>query len=1023
MNLQTYAPSAGSFLGAVATAYTSRYDDISDICFVFPNKRSSTFFLQALSGSLGSRAVLAPEVLDIAAFMAKVAQREPAMRIDMLFRLYKVYCGLLGKVDSLQTEDDLLDFDRFAPWGETLLGDFSEVDMYDVDAEAIFRNVRDYRSIASNFLTEEQIEVIERYFGYRPAREEVEGFWRSVGEPDDSSRLKQKFIELWKLLPELYSGLSESLEADGLAMPGGVFRKALRRVEVEGADALPWSRVVFVGFNMISTSEAGLFARLRDTVAGDGHPYAEFFWDATGPVLGASGKSNGPAVRAIHRYQRLFPSPEWAAPYMAAAERSRMPVISVGAAPSNVAQTKIAAMTLNEWIGHIGLEGVSSPRTAVVVPDENLLMPLLHSLPPQLESVNLTMGYSMRYTSVSSFVYHLRRLQGRRRRAGDRPGYLRDDIQLLLAHPLVHVLIGTDKANLINGDIANRHLRVVTLDWLARYSPVLAEMLEPIPADADVSAVTDYIDAVLARINKALAENGDMLKTVNSKIERSQIAVYRLAVSRFLSIVKLHGISMSWMNVFHLIDRLVAGEKVTFEGKPLRGLQVMGLLETRALDFDRIIILSMNDKIMPSHARRRTFIPDTLRRGFGMPTATQGEELYSYYFYRLISRATDVALIYDARAGEGMRSGGKSRFLLQLDMLYAPGAVVENTFTFSLDSTPPRLNIVEKTDRVLELLDEFKQLSDGRNLSASALMNYCKCPLLFYYKNVVGLKDDSVPTAHIDPVTQGNIVHEVMLHLYFPENKRGRYMKREERIILDTAAFESILADKERICSLVVRAVNKLHYGLKQEELDRPLKGTVLIVAERLMRQIADVVEHDMGLAPVELIGGELSGNSRIRVGDSPEVNMRYALDRVDRVNGQVRIVDYKTGSAKVKADKGPEQIFNGTYSAGYLIQLLVYARLLIDRVRKEEGYDLDDIGLHIYNVNTIADGSVKPEVKLKDRKGVTVINSYTQLDSVFMPAFESMLTGIFDKSQPFGGAEDDTNCRFCAYHALCGKP
>lgn len=1021
--IQPDMPPRESFLGAVAAACASRFEDMTDICFLFPNKRSSTFFMQSLSESLGHRTILAPEVLDVGTFMARVSGREPAGRIDMLFRLYNVYCSLAGRTESLRSEEDLLDFDRFAPWGETLVGDFSEVDQYDVEAPALFKNVRDYRSIASNFLTDEQIEVIERYFGYRPAVSDVEGFWKTVGEPENYSRLKGKFVELWKLLPELYSGLSAGLEADGLAMPGSTFRQALTRVAESGREVLPWSKVIVVGFNMLSTTEAELFAAMRDLNDDCGEPYAEFFWDATGPVIGPQNRKTNTAARAMRRNMRHFPSPEWARPWLASAERGELPDITVAAAPSNAAQTKIAALTVSEWIQKFPVQEVISPRTAIVIPDENLLMPLIHSLPPEAGNVNLTMGYSMRFTSVASFIYHLRRLQTRRGKTGGREGYLRDDISLFLAHPLVHVLIGTDVANSINTALGEQRLRIVTPEWIEPMSPKLAQLLKPLPADAGPEETVDYIDSVLRSLDEALRRKTDTgaIPHVNTKIERSLIADYRLAMSRLLSAVRQQRIDVHWNGVFHLVDRLVSGETVPFEGEPLEGLQVMGLLETRALDFDRLIILSMNDKIMPRRSRRRTFIPDTLRRGYGLPTASQGEELAAYYFYRLISRAKTVELIYDARAGEGMRSGGKSRFLMQLDMLHAPGRITHDNYTFSLESHGSVTPAVSKTPRVMEMLNEYLLKKDGRNLSPSALMNYCKCQVKFYYKNVVQFNDDTESADYIDPITQGNIVHSAMLWLYFSEGKRRKYLRRGERIRLTSEDMDRMLADRENTERIVRRAVNKEHFHLPEEELDRPLYGTVLMVAERLMTQIENVMRHDRSLTPIELIGGEMGDGTRMKVGDSPEVNMRYAFDRVDMVaspdgEGRIlRIVDYKTGGSHVKAET-PEDIFNGNYKAGYLLQLQLYANLLAERVKKEEGVDVTRVGMHIYDLNTIEEGSVQPTV------GDRIIRSHDELQDDFLPGLERVLTDIFNPEKPFEPDSTEENCRFCAFRSLCGK-
>lgn len=1006
-----------TFLESVAAAYASRYDEMSDMCFLFPNKRAGTFFLKALAGNLGERPMLAPEVTGVSEFMARVSGREVASRIDIIFRLYKVYRELLGRDGNLRTDEDLLDFDRFAPWAETLAGDFSEVDKYDVDAPALFRNVRDYREIQSNFLTEEQCDVIERYFGYRPVSENVERFWNSVGPEEERSALKRKFVELWRLLPELYEGLLENLEADGLALPGSTFRQSMRLVRESGRAALPWSRVVVVGFNMLSTSEARLFAEMRDMKGDDGEAYAEFFWDATGPVLSAAGgETVSPAAATMRRNIRNFPMPGWAAPYLAMSDTDTMPgSIMVAASPSNAAQVKIASARVAEWLAEIGEDEIADARAAVVIPDENLLLPLIHSLPPGLKAINLTMGYSMRYTAVASFIYHLRRLQSRQRKSGGETGFYHEDFRLFMSHPLTQTVTGSDKANAINNEVSRLHLHVVTPEWIRQRSEKVAEMLTPLGRDTSVADTIGYMTRVLDMVDDALASDSDRIHMVNSKIERAQISLYQQALARLLTSVAAHGIEMRFTTVFHLADRLLSGETVTFEGEPLEGLQVMGLLETRALDFDHLVILSMNDKVMPRRSRPRTFVPDTLRRGYGMPSGNQSEELYAYYFYRLISRARDVTLVYDARAGEGMRSGGKSRFLMQLAMLHARGGVREKVYSFRLESSRRVPQPVAKTPSVMARLDEFRRNENGRNLSASALMNYCKCQVMFYYKNVVGVKDDVEVPDYIDAITMGNIVHDAMLNLYFPKALQKKYLT--DRIVLDAARIEAVLDDSEGIVRAVRRAVNKEHYRLRPEELDRPLTGATAMVAERLAAMVTNAVRCDLAAAPIELVGGEVTGKTRWRAGESPEVNMKYALDRVDVIKGRMRIVDYKTGSAHVEA-KDADDIFNGAYNAKYMLQLLLYAHLLEQVMPKcDRGAAVKGISMSIFDVNREpADVRCEPSV------GKKKISAHSLVSDEFLKGMERVLCDIFDEGKPFEPTADEANCAFCRYGYLCGR-
>ena len=1026
-----------SFLDAVAQAYAGRHYDLSRFCFVFPGKRAGTFFLKSLAEALGERTMLAPEVLTVNDFVMRISGREIDSRIDMLFRLYNVYCNLKGVGADFSTDEGTLDFDRFAPWGETVLNDFSEVDQYDVDADALFRNVKDYREIASNFLSDEQREVIERYFGYAPSLNDVEGFWRNLDVDDHPSEIKDRFIELWQVLPELYHGIRDNLEAAGLCMPGSAFRLASERVTEQGVDRLPWRRVVFVGFNALSTTECTLFEELRGYKCEDGDDYAEFFWDGTGPVLE---QSHGKASRDLRRNRRNFPSPEWAAPVLALAERDSMPEsITISAAPSNAAQAKIAGLKVEEVLTRIDSGQVSDARVAVVLPDENMLMPMLYSFPDSLESVNLTMGYPLRHTSIASFMYHFKRIVTRMHRKGDILMYPQDDLKALLAHPLAHLVAGSEAINDINGYMARHHRFMITRDELEKFSPVTAEILTPPAADCPPAAAIAYIDSVLLRVDEALAGGGETI--LKTKLERSHILVYRKALARLLASVREHGVAMRMRSVFLLMDRLLAGEKVNFEGEPLQGLQVMGLLETRAIDFDHVIMLSLNDKEMPRSARRRTFIPDSLRHGFGLPVSSAAESLYSYYFYRLLSRAKDVTLIYDAREGEGMRSGGKSRFLLQLDLLYAKDKVSHENYSFALNSSDSVPESVEKTTEVMEILENFKREGSGYNLSASSLNTYCGCPVQFYFKTVQGINDDPEPTDTIDSITQGDIVHDMMLNLYFPKELQNKYLKK--RLVVGPDHIRDILADEAALEQMMTRMVNKHYFHLEGEDLDRPLPQGIGLVASRLLGEVKDFLRNDLRRAPLVLLGGELKGKVRWRIGNSPAVNIGYAFDRVEEIDEgrRLKMIDYKTGSVKMESKPVPVldsegneigydplgSVFAGDFESKNIFQLLLYANLINKRADDEEGLPPRPVNCVIYDGNNIAsNGETLPVIPVreegKSRYSKKKMSDHLAVNGNFLENLEKMINEIFDPSVPFLPTSDIKKCSHCRFMSLCRR-
>lgn len=999
------------FLDSIAMAYARTFDDLSDFCFVFPNKRAGTFFLRGLDRQLGKNDyMLAPEVTSVSDFVSTLSGMQPDSRIDMLFRLYNIYCGMRGVDPNAEGDEQVVDFDSFRGWGETLISDFSETDQYYADASALYKNVKDLREISANFLTEEQIEIMERFFGYTPRQGDVTGFWNKLVPPEERSELKNKFVALWEQMYPLYERLNESLEKDGLCTPGRCFRMALDRLRESGKSLLPWKKVVMVGFNALSTTEALIFEELKKLEAEPGieGDFAEFYWDGTGPVL--NGELND-AATFLKYNRRNFPSPEWAAPFIALNETERMPPeIKVIAAPSNSAQAKLAADRVEEILLQSGDDKMKDAGVAVVLPDEGLLMPLLYALPEKLKAVNLTMGYPFRLTSVVSFVHHLRRVHMRSRPMGGQTAYYHEDLRELFAHPYIHMLAGSDKVSKINGYITERHLMMVKEEDIAQLSPELGYVLRTLAPDSPTSASVAYIDDVLSRVDASFTSEREGL--MKSRIDRTHIALYRDALRRLDSSASEHGIKMSLRGVFAMVDKLIAGEQVQFEGEPLEGLQVMGLLETRSLDFESLVILSLNDKVMPRKASRKSFIPDSLRRGYGLPYANYREDLFSYYFYRMISRARSVTLLYDARAGEGMRSGGMSRYLHQLRHLYGGNGLSFETTRYMLSDTSRMPQAVQKDSYVMGKLEEFAQKGSGRNFSASSLKKYLQCPVRFYYEVVERISAENEPTPYISAVTQGNVVHEVMLKLYVPKDLRKKYI--EEGIEITENMIDGLLKDEDKIEQYVKRAINRLHFGYNsKEDLEREITGAAAIVKGYLAKGVESILQYDRGLAPFRLMGAEIDGLTDWKVGER-FVNMKYAIDRLDKISGEdgghYRIVDYKTGNADVKASRF-ENIFDGTEDAKNIFQLLLYANLM-NRDRSAT----HDVGVEIYEVSSILKGGKKPEIE--GRK----IDHHGEVNEKFVKRLDEILGEIYDPDKPFIPVNDDDRCKYCNLGHLCGR-
>ncbi|MDE5871654.1 MAG: hypothetical protein K2H22_06920, partial [Muribaculaceae bacterium] len=354
----------------------------------------------------------------------------------------------------------------------------------------------------------------------------------------------------------------------------------------------------------------------------------------------------------------------------------------------------------------------------------------LYSLPDNVKDVNLTMGYPMKLSGVATFVSLLRRLQGSRRKSGDSVGYYYKDFDAVLSHPFSQAIFGADVTK-VKEWIKKHHHAVVDINGLRNVSEEMSVLLRPLSDDAAPEEAVAWLDAILQKAGESIAASG--VRMLKVSVDVANVDYYRLILGQMLDIVREYGISMQWRTFLSLTDRMLSSETVNFEGQPLRGLQVMGMLETRALDFERIVITSLNERILPARRRVRTFISDSLRRAYGLPPVNYSESIFAYYFFRMIARAREVVLLYDARSSEGGRSGDVSRYVLQLQYLYARDRLKLESRSFDVSKSDLKPSPIEKSDDILDLLSAYRDSGpQGRNLSATALTRFADCQIRFY---------------------------------------------------------------------------------------------------------------------------------------------------------------------------------------------------------------------------------------------------------------------------------------------------
>lgn len=1022
------------FLQSVAIELTARYgSDVRKFEIVVPHKRGVTYlrkyFEEAIKDELHREATRRelPRIVTIAEHVEGITGLKHGKRLELLFTLYDTHRSLYEE-DKAPTAESFEDFRR---WGETALSDFNDVDMYDVDADALFKNLVAHNEIRTDYLTEVQKEVIEKYFGVVNPGGHISRFW---GHLNGASEVQREFLNLWEKLGPLYHGLRERLYAKKTGYPGMLFRRACELVE-SGDYKFRASRVAYVGFNALSTTERRLFKAVKRVQSPWGGSLADYFWDAPGPALSADSPVD--AGRFLRKNAKEFAC---SIPEMSkySSPTTFPEVVQEISCPGNTAQAKVITSVLNTVVRGHGQPYVDPARVAVVLPDEGLLFPVFHSVPSEItDKVNLTMGFPLRLTSVSSFIGLLRQMHARSRssRAGCR--YFGKDVSALLAHPIVRSLTGQELANRLQGYIIETHLYFVGLEELLAVPEVktserrewLETLFGALPGGDDPKATAGHVTGILAMVKEALSEKTGGGESVMAgsgiSLESSHIEHFMETIGEFGAACEEYGIRMPPKTALTLACRLLAHDKVQMQGQALEGLQIMGMLETRALDFDYLIIPSMNERVFPRKLRAKTFIPEALRLGYGIATTRFQEEIFAYHFYRLIARAKEVYLLYDASQG-GLKSGDPSRYLLQLRYLFGEKRRPQQVSArFRLATGTGLKNMsVAKTGAAADALAAYLNGSSGKRLSASSLKEYLACPLKFYFSYILNKKVDEEPTEFMSAIMIGNVLHETMQYLY--DSLKPSV---ERAATVSEATVQGWLDGGPAGAYACVRDV-AAHFVRKNylstESDDVELPGDAVIMLDMLERQVRWCLEADKRLAPFEYLASELKVPSVYMLKDGRTVNMTMIIDRLDRVTApdgskRLRIVDYKTGSDNTGFKK-MDELFASDGKHKAIFQLMLYAQLLSYNKPKLTGGQ--PIALSIYKSRELYVSDYVTSVSHEGRavySHLPFMNDFnTQLDERLSELFDTTIDFAPGEGMPDGSDYSQKPCKYCPYKSLC---
>ena len=955
-----------TFLKQVAhDLYNKTEGNFTKVAIVFPNKRASLFFNEYLAQE-SDRPIWSPTYVSISELFRQSSDLSIADPIKLVCDLYKVFQKATGSKETL---------DDFYFWGEMLIADFDDADKNMADTHALFSNLKDLNKLMDNydFLEEGQKEALSQFFHNFSINQVTE--------------LKQRFISMWNVLGDIYTEYKALLESQSIAYEGMLYRQVIEQLDVE---ALPYNKYIFVGFNVLNKVEHTLFKKLNE--AGK----AMFYWDYDTFYLNKTPHEAGEFIR---RNLRDFPSELPASFFDNLNQPKEVTFIE---SPTENGQVRY----LPQWIR----ENLTSQEkeTAVVLCNEALLQPVLHALPDNVKHINITMGFPLSQTPAYSFVNALMELHT----SGYNPNngrYLFAEVISVLKHPYTRQL--SPEAEKLEQTLT-RDNRFYPLPSELKQDNVLELLFTPRRNNLDLcSMLSEALKEVAVIYQQQAASHSDAFDQL---YRESLFKTYTL-VNRFHTLIESKELNVQAGTFQRLLTRVMSSSSIPFHGEPAIGMQVMGVLETRNLDFRHLIMLSVNEGQLPKAGGDSSFIPYNLRKAFGMTTIDHKIAVYAYYFYRLMQRTEKVTLVYNT-ATDGINWGELSRFMLQflIEWGYPVLRKQLEAAQSPQDSTPI---IIEKTPDVME---RMKSVFDIRNnpkalISPSALNCYLDCPLKFYYKYVALLSAPDEVTADIDSAKFGSIFHYAAEHIYKALTAHGKLISKEN--------LETLLKDEVRLQTYVDNGFKELFFNLPQNEQPE-YNGIQLINSAVIVKYIQQLLRNDLRYAPFTFVGSEQRIFENIEICTSTgDIQSRIGgiIDRIDSKGESLRIVDYKTGGDADTPANVQSLFIPDKKRSNYVFQTFLYASIVCKKLREKNDSRL--VAPALLYIHRAASENYSPVIQMGEpRKPKEPVENFAQYEGDFRENLKTLLEDIFNPDISFTQTEIEDKCAYCDFRALCKK-
>jgi len=998
------------FLQRTAEDLYAKYgDELASIAVVFPNNRARLFFSEHLYKAAG-KPVWTPGFVTISDLFREQSKWNIADPLALVGYLYDIYIRESGKDES---------FDEFYLWGEILLSDFDDVDKNLADARQLFSNIRDQAAYTDTLehLSEQQVASIRLFF---------KNF-----DPDRKTELKQRFIENWNILSEVYLGFKSNLEEKGLAYEGMLYRSVIEKLRQEGPSGFHFEKYAFVGFNVLNGCENTLFTLLQK--AGK----AVFYWDYDTFYME---RPRHEAGRFMRENLEKFPN-ELGKTGFDTFEQSPKNIQFISASTENA-----QARFLPKWIEDLKKqlpENFRPEETAVILCNEGLLLSVLHSVPDDIRELNVTMGFPMVQTPIFNLVNEITVLHS--------DGYIKDPVGRynhryvlpILQHPLIRQI--SDEAEKMEKELRSKNSFRPLASELQR-DAVLKNIFTPMENPKELAQCLLELFKQLAQHNPTPEENDETNKLPEISSEYDPLnaeAVFRCysLTNRLYNLMQDGVIEVNIHTFQKLLQKILSTASIPFSGEPVRGMQIMGMLETRNLDFKNVLLLSVNEGMLPKGGGETSFIPFNLRKGFGLTTPEHKDCIFSYYFFRLLQRAENISLVYNTST-DGLNRGEMSRFMLQL-LIESKQKVNYFNLNSGIELTSPRPIQIEKTEAIIQHLKNSYNLQTNQNaktFSPTALNSMLDCSLRFYFRYIAGLKEADEVSEEIDGAVLGNFFHHSAQYIYtfILLKKAGKDVsvqavenaietdsinsaieKGEISGSIDSSDLEPWLKGIYKIDKVVDHYFRKDFFQLEKEDAPLEYNGEQLIKRKLVVNFLKTLLKIDQNRTPFEMVALEKNVSENFET-ETPAGKVSLiiggVIDRIDRKYDEIRVLDYKTGGIPKSPDSVEALFVNSADRQNYIFQIFLYSIIL------QKKNPTVKIAPQILYIHKAAREDYNAAVNIGSFRLRKEVDNIAEYEDLFRKKLDETLSILFDPNINFCQTEVLEKCTWCDYKRICRR-